>query len=533
MTTLLRAGLVLALTGVLAGGAAVAERQLFPRGRILPGLKVGGVTVPDDVARGDDAALRAWIEGREAPFLERSVTIQVQGKELARTVPMKSLVAPLDASAIVRRLRELGTESALADRVDSALRARRGEIDVPLSIAVDVPAIEKLVGELKEGVDEPPSDAKLDLAAHTTFADVPGHYLDFDGGVVTVSSFIESRWLDEAATSVDVTPLTVSARVTAESLRKLDISTVVSSFETHFGRNGDQSPRAINIENAAKKLDGLVLEPQQLVSFNVVVGERSEANGFKMAWEIFKGEMRPGVGGGTCQVASTFHAAAFFAGLDVLERLPHSRPSAYIPMGLDSTVVYPAVDLKVKNPYSFPLVVHTVVTGNTLRVELLGREKPVSVAFARDTVAVLPYERRLDEESYVKPGKAIKKQGGIRGYRIKRVRTITPLTPAGGNVGEPRVEETFDFYPPTTEIYVVAPGTDPTELPSMPEDVIEALAKKKGEVPEYATAAVACAGECGAGEEEPKATVEVQNGVGVHALTGDQVAPMPKVIIKQ
>ncbi len=536
MTTLLRAGLVLALTGALAGGAAVAERSLFPRGRILPGLKVGGATVPDDVAASNDDVLRAWIESREAPFLERSVTVHVPGKELSRTVPLKSLVAPLDATTIVRRLRELGHEDELSERFDTALRARRGEIDLPLGIAVDVAAIEKIVAELKEGVDEPPTDAKLDLAAHTTFPDVPGHYLDFDGGVVTVASFIESRWLDDAATTIDVAPLTVSARVTAESLRKLDITTVVASFETHFGRGGDQAPRATNIENAAKKLDGLVLEPQQLISFNGVVGERSEANGFKMAWEIFKGEMRPGVGGGTCQVASTFHAAAFFGGLDVLERLPHSRPSAYIPMGLDSTVVYPAVDLKVKNPYSFPLVVHTIVTGNTLRVELLGKEKPVSVAFDRDTVAVLPYERRLDEESFVKPGKAIKKQGGIRGYRIKRVRTITPLTLAGGTVGEPRIEETFDFYPPTTEIYVVAPGTDPTELPTMPQDVIEALAKKKGEVPEYATAAIACAGECGSGstgDEEPKAKVEVQNGAGVHALTGDQVAPMPKVIIKQ
>ena len=120
----------------------------------------------------------------------------------------------------------------------------------------------------------------------------------------------------------------------------------------------------MNIDAAASKLDGLVLEPGELFSFNAVVGDRSEENGFQKSWEINKGEMVEGVGGGTCQVASTFYAAAFFSGLDVLERLPHSRPSAYIPMGLDSTVVYPAVDLKVRNPHSFPVVVHAKTIGH-------------------------------------------------------------------------------------------------------------------------------------------------------------------------
>ncbi|MEO9184115.1 MAG: VanW family protein, partial [Kofleriaceae bacterium] len=403
----------------------------------------------------------------------------------------------------------------------------------------DVTAIERLVADLKAKIDAPPTDAKLDLAAHTTFPDTPGHFLDFDGGSVTIAEFVAHHWHDASPAdgskpAVQLAALTVDARVTAASLGKLDISTVLASFETHFGRGGDQAARATNIENASKKLDGLVLEPQQLVSFNGIVGERSEANGFKVAWEIFKGEMRPGVGGGTCQVASTLHAAAFFAGLDILERLPHSRPSAYIQMGLDSTVVYPSTDLKLKNPYPFSVVVHTLVTGNTLKVELLGKEKPVSVTFARETVAVLPYDRRIDEESFVKPGKAIKKQGGIRGYRIKRVRVLTALTAIGGTIGEARTEESFDFYPPTVEIYVVAPGTDPSELPVMPEDVVAALAKKKGEPPpEYAVTdavAVACAGDCEGGTK-PK--LEVLTAAGVHAATGDQVAPMPKVLIKQ
>ena len=97
-------------------------------------------------------------------------------------------------------------------------------------------------------------------------------------------------------------------------------------------------------------------------------GARSEENGFHKAGEIFKGEMIEGVGGGTCQIASTLHAVAFFSGLDIIERLPHSRASAYIRPGLDATVVYPAVDLKLKNPFEFPVVIHAFIDGDSAKM---------------------------------------------------------------------------------------------------------------------------------------------------------------------
>ena len=214
-------------------------------------------------------------------------------------------------------------------------------------------------------------------------------------------------------------------RISSAFLKSLDISTVVAEFETFFSRSGDQKRRGKNIDNAAQKLDGVVISPGELVSFNDVVGERSEANGFEKSWEIFKGEMVEGVGGGTCQVASTFHAATFFGGFDVLERLPHSRPSAYIPMGLDSTVVFPAVDLKVRNPHPFPVVVHASTEGGKLRVELLGKMRPVRVAFGRDVTDTLPYKRKIEEDPALSGNRVIAKQHGIKGYKIKRTRTFT------------------------------------------------------------------------------------------------------------
>jgi vancomycin resistance protein YoaR len=531
MSLRIRALVALTVLAAAATAGGIAERRILPRDRVLPGARVEGALLSDELARADDAQIASWIDQRVETLLDREV--EVRAGPAKRTVKLRELASPVDSKPIVARLRALGRSGSLATRIDEALRTRRGEIDVPIPIDADSSAVERIVASMKAEVDEPATDAKLDLAGHKIIQDHSGHLLEYDGAVVSLADEVVSRAHGPATVTaaIQLSTLELPAKTTAASLAKLDISTVVASFETFFGRGGDQAPRAGNIEVAARKLDGLVLEPGQLVSFNDVVGERSEANGFKVAWEIFKGEMRPGVGGGTCQVASTFHAAAFFGGLEILERLPHSRPSAYIPMGLDSTVVYPVVDLKMKNPHPFPVVVHTKVNGNSVVVELLGKSKPVNVVFGRDVVDILPYTRRIDEESWVAAGKAIKKQGGIRGYRVRRSRTIQY---ASG--GQSKTEITYDFYPATTEIYLVAPGTDPNDLPPLPDDVQELMTKKKGAEPaekeKKDSTAVACAGNC-EGDAPPKPAIEVKNAAGVHDPVGDQVAPGKSVSIKQ
>jgi hypothetical protein len=238
--------------------------------------------------------------------------------------------------------------------------------------------------------------------------------------------------------------------------------------------------------------------------------------------------MVEGVGGGTCQVASTFHAAVFFAGFDVLERLPHSRPSAYIPMGLDSTVVYPAVDLKVRNPHAFPVVVHAKTIGNKLRIELLGKSRPVHVEFGREILSTLPYKRKVEEDPAVTGRRVVVKQHGIKGYKIKISRLFTYAN------GTKKKEEVTDTYPPTVEIYKVPVGFDVAELPPLPEGDREGEDADLGGNPSAAPASartptatplvtepVAATGPADA-PATPASDIEFVDAPGAHAPTAAQ-----------
>ncbi|MCA9663322.1 MAG: VanW family protein, partial [Myxococcales bacterium] len=209
----------------------------------------------------------------------------------------------------------------------------------------------------------------------------------------------------------------------------------------------------------AAALDGKVLLPGEMMSFNDVVGDRSAEMGYRYAPGITAGELVDVVGGGICQISSTLYGAAFFGGLELTHARPHSRPSSYVDMGLDSTVVYGAIDMKLRNPYEFPVVLHTSVTSGEVKVEVLGPKRPYDrVAFERELEEVLPYKTIIRDDARLRAGSTKIAQQGKRGFKVTRRRI---LYKGDDVVGEEDWELT---YPPTTEI--IRRGTNPTgELP--------------------------------------------------------------------
>jgi vancomycin resistance protein YoaR len=532
------------LLGALGMAGFVAWQRAVPRGAFLPGLRVDGEALPE---KATPERARALVRDRAEALRARRVRVVRAGDEHAvveRTLGELGVTVDVDATVDVAERLTDGKD--LLTRVELARDAQEGKIDVPLRIVVERKAAWDALLAVKETEDSPPVSARLDLEKHATIAEKPGLYLDADATIARIAavardvvSAARARGAVDAsgdAIVVEAPVATFAPRISSAFLKSLSIETVVAEYETFFGRGGDQQRRGKNIDNAAQKLDGLVISPGEMVSFNEVVGERSEANGFQKSWEIFKGEMVEGVGGGTCQVASTFHAATLFAGFDVLERLPHSRPSAYIPLGLDSTVVFPAVDLKVRNPHPFPVVVHAKTEGNKLKVELLGKERPVQVTFGRDVEKAIAYKRKIVEDPSLTGKKVRVKQHGIKGYKVKRSRVLVYAN------GTRKTETASDFYPPTTEIYQVPVGFDVALLPALPggegdgEDADlggnPAPAPASARAPSSSSAAGATAS--AGGEPAPAAPdVEFVEAPGAHAPTSAQKAPPKSIVLRR
>ncbi len=425
----------MALFGLLAGAGAFLRLETEAPAAVPSNVRIDGVAggeVPE-----------ATIHERAALRLGEHVRFVIDGR-----------------TALEGSLADLGVkvdEAATA----SIVRGAKGDVDVPLVTFVESAPLFRRLDTVKEHVDLPPESARVDFDKGGTKAEQVGRYVDADAVRAQLAK-VAALPTSSAARVVQLETKAFAPQLDGDVVKDIDVSQTLSSFETYFSRSGEQARRGKNIDVGASKLDGLVLMPNELVSFNDVVGARSEDNGFSKSWEIFKGEMVEGIGGGTCQVASTLHAAAFFGGLDIVERLPHSRPSSYIQMGLDATVVYPVVDLKLRNPYPFPVVVHAFTDGPKLHFELRGKQRLARVTFSRELKEVLPYDRKIEEKAGIGRTQVIIKQHGMAGFKIERKRIVRMN-------GREKEEKENDTYPATNEVLVVARGFDVSLLPALPD----------------------------------------------------------------
>lgn len=285
-------------------------------------------------------------------------------------------------------------------------------------VRVDREAAEAALRELKPILDKAPVNARLDLEERQVIAEQPGLGVELFGSVSALETAVRT-----GATEVELEGAPIPSLVTVESLGVSDIDTVISTYTTRF--SVIDKTRNDNLKLLASKINGLVLQPGEVFSFNDTTGMRTLEDGFKMAHVISAGEMVDGMAGGSCQISSTLHGAAFFGGLDIVKSTPHSRPSTYITMGLDATVVAGIVDLKLKNSFEFPVVIHFKVARGESTVEILGADKPFDkIEFRREIKERVPFETITREDMEIGVGHMVVDQAGYPGYKLERVRRI-------------------------------------------------------------------------------------------------------------
>jgi len=321
------------------------------------------------------------------------------------------------------------------------------ELPVPLQVSTER-AVKTLVA-LKDELDQAPLDAVVDLDKRALRPERVGYRLDVYGTLARLDAALREG-KREVAAAVD----TIAPRVSASQLGNVNFERVLGWFETRYAEDAKHYTRTYNLRQAASRLDGTVLMPGETFEFNRTVGPRDEANGYKVAPVIAEGELVDGIGGGTCQISGTLHAAAFFTGLDIVSRTPHTRPSSYIKLGLDAAVAYPTIDFKLKNNLEEPVVIHETVKGGVVRAEILGSHRKRTVSFFRRVDEVTPFEETERETDDLPKGKRVLSQRGVPGFKT----TVLRIVREGAYAYRTKIRNT---YPPTTQIVRV--GTGPSD----------------------------------------------------------------------
>jgi vancomycin resistance protein YoaR len=422
------------------GQKAQSELALLVDGRVPPGR----------------AELKTWLLGQSRWAAQREAYLVVDVSE-AVPVTFAELGLELDVDATHKRVIEAAPKLNAWKWLSNAIKPPETINDVKFSFHFDEARAQATLLRLRNHLHREPVNARLDLRAHRRIEHQPGRALD---PLATVSE-IEQGSRDEGA-NFQIKYQALPAKVTSDMLLDVDVSKVLSSYETDFAKRG--GPRVINIGVAAEYLNGRVLGAGETLSFNQTVGERVIERGFVSAPVIVADEFDKGVGGGVCQVASTLFAASVLGGLDVLQRRSHSRPSGYAPLGLDAVVIDNEMDLKLRNPYDSVVIIHAFLpTKTSIRVELLGREAPGKIEHTYGVEQTYDFYRRVVTQQDLGIGEIKRRQKGSPGYDVvSTVRTTYPD-------GRVAVRHYPSKYYPVPEVFWIGVGTPLSELPPLPE----------------------------------------------------------------
>ncbi|MFC9394652.1 VanW family protein [Streptomyces sp. NPDC057027] len=180
----------------------------------------------------------------------------------------------------------------------------------------------------------------------------------------------------DAARTAPVATKVTEPGLSSDSLARLGITEQMSTFTVNF----PTAPyRTTNIGRAAELINGSLVQPGEVWSFNKTVGERTPDNGFVDGTMILDGSYRSAPGGGVSAMATTVYNAMFFAGVQPVEHGAHSFYIERYPAGREATVAWGQLDLKFRNDTGKPIYIKASATDHSVTVSFLGTKKYDSV----------------------------------------------------------------------------------------------------------------------------------------------------------
>ena len=203
------------------------------------------------------------------------------------------------------------------------------------------------------------------------------------------------------------------------------INTVISTFSSRF--NPWDYERNANLRLAAESINGTVLKPGAVFSYNSIVGPRTASQGFRMAPVILDGKLVPDWGGGVCQVSSTLYNAALLANLEIVDRTAHGRAIGYVPLGFDATVVDGQIDFKFRNNLPNPVLIYSSLSFDRITFSLLGDKRDLPPLINLDYVVhkvIEPVEIKQQDPT-LEAGKEVQEEPPQRGFVVTTYRIIS------------------------------------------------------------------------------------------------------------
>jgi len=428
--------LATALVAVLAAAAGIGAALLYSD-TIYPGVLVAGV----DLGGLTPVEAERRLILRAAEMAEERITLGWPGG--AREATLAELGWRLEVPASVLQAYSLGRDGSIFSRLREILSARREPVELHVYVFEKDRGVSYLEHLGRRYIDRQPANAKLVLSDGDVrgVAERSGAKLDIEKSREHIAEAV-----DAGSTLADLAVTSIPPRVTAADFKGIDGA--IAAYSTPY--KPWERDRTHNLKVACNSINGTLLKPDEVFSYNKEVGPRLKKYGFRDAPIFVHGEIEPGTGGGVCQVSTTVYNAALLADMKILRRSHHSRPVVYAPVGQDATVA-PGVDLRFENTTGSPVYILASVGRRTVDVTFLGKTqdgREVRVIPAGHTTIRAEVVEKAEDG--LEQGKRIVRRSGRPGHRVSIYRVVKV-----GGVIVKRELVSNDYYRPESQIVAI------------------------------------------------------------------------------
>lgn len=243
--------------------------------------------------------------------------------------------------------------------------------------------------------------------------DVTGIKVDYDDLKVRFEAGINGRLEDQGI--IDIVVLKEEAKVKQVDLVK--VNGKISGYKSNFYNN--QDGRITNMKIASKTIDGTVLMPGEIFSYNELIGETTPEKGYALANTYVANKIVPDYGGGICQVSTALYRAVMRANIRSVERTNHSMIVSYSEPSLDATVANGLIDYKFKNTYNSPIYIEAYVLSDNVTINIYGNlnEKGnKTYELVSEIHNSYKFDTEYEEDNTIKVGEEIVIKNGMNGY---------------------------------------------------------------------------------------------------------------------
>lgn len=434
------------LAGLLIATGTSILQWFYTSERFLPGVEIAGVKV-EGMTRQEAAAQLQ----KKADRFEKT-RVHFFKDDFSYDTYLSRLCAAPDVSKIVEDVWAAEQQRGFLSKISNL--GGSATIDYKPALQYQEPVIKSMVDAWNLQLGNASQDARIEIDANkgmTIVPEKPGRGVRSD----RVIKELPQKWADFSSEIDILLPIEeTDPNIKASDLQGMgELSTYTTQFKTY------EINRSSNLRLAAASINGQMVAPGAVFSFNDTVGERTVKSGYSEAKVIVGGKFEPGLGGGVCQVSSTLYNSVLLAGLEIVERHNHNLAITYVPMGLDATVSYGVQDFQFKNITSSPIYIRAVTNGGELTISTYGNLKDkVNVKLTNYIDGTIGYGETREVSPDLAPGEERVESGGAVGYKSRAYRQF--LDGNGNVIKEELLSE--DYYSPMNRLILVGPSSPAT-----------------------------------------------------------------------